>query len=39
MSTITGNDFKDLKYFINSRFDKLEKNQNQIKERLGVVET
>ncbi len=39
MSTITENDLKDLKDLINSRFDELEKNQNEMKQRLGVVET
>ena len=39
MSTITENDIKGLKDLINSRFDELEKSQNEIKQRLGVVET
>jgi predicted nuclease with TOPRIM domain len=39
MSTITENDLKELKELINSRFDTLQENQNEIKRRLTTVET
>lgn len=39
MSTLRENDLRELKDLMNSRFDTLEKNQNEIKERLTVVET
>lgn len=39
MSTITENDLKELKDLINSRFDTIQENQNEIKRRLTTVET